>query len=72
MHDIIFVNKIEWDADHCENSQNVLFWNKLLFVVALNYFLQALIALLHYNKWVILLIFHDIKNSTNHWVLKGP
>ncbi len=72
MHDFIFVNKIEWDADHCENFKNVLFRNKLLFLVALDYFLQALIALFHYNARMILLIFDDIENSTNHWVLEGP
>ena len=70
MHDIIFVNEIEWDADHCENFKNVFFWNKLLFLVAVDYFLQALIALLHYNTWMILLIFDNIENSTNHWVLE--
>ena len=68
MHNIISVNIIEWNADHCENSKNVFFWNKLLFLVALDYFLQALITLLHYNARIILLIFDDIDNSTYHWV----
>jgi hypothetical protein len=72
MNNIIFVNIIEWNADHSENSKNVFFWNKLLLLVALDYFLQALFTLLHYNAWMILLIFDDIDNSTYHWVLEGP
>ena len=72
MHDIIFVNEKEWDANHCENSKNVFFWNKFRFWVTLDNILQALIALLHDNAWKIMLFFDDVNDLTNHWVLKRP
>jgi hypothetical protein len=72
MHDIIFVNEVEWNADHCENSKNVFFWNKFRFWVTLDNILQALFALLHDNAWKIILFFDDVNDLTNHWVLKRP
>jgi hypothetical protein len=72
MHNIIFVNVIEWDADHCENSKNVFFWNQLLFSVTLENVCQTLIAFLHYNAWKIMLIFDDINDLANHRVFKRP
>ena len=72
MHDTTFVNVIEWDTDHCENSKNLFFWNLLLFWVSLDNISQTLIAFLHDNTWKIMLIFDDVYNFANHWVFKSP
>ena len=70
MHNIIFVNVIEWDADHCENSKNEFFWNQLLVSVTLENVCQTLIAFLHDNAWKIILIFDDINDLANYRVFK--
>jgi hypothetical protein len=69
MHDIIFVNKEEWDADHCENSKNLFFWDKLTLFLTVDNIFQALIAFLHDNARKIMLILENFDNLANHWVL---
>ena len=70
MHNTIFVNIIEWDADHCENSENLFFWNQLLFLVSLDNICQTLIAFFHDNAWKTMLIFDDVNDLANHRVFK--
>ena len=72
MYDFIFVNEVEWDANHCENSENIFFWDKLCFCITLDNVLEALIAFFHDNTRKIMLILDDINDFANHWVFKRP
>ena len=72
MHNTIFVNIIEWDADHCENSENLFFWNQLLFLVSLDNICQTLIAFFHDNAWEVMLIFDDVNDFAYHRMFKRP
>jgi hypothetical protein len=66
------VNEVEWDANHCENSENIFFWDKLCFCITLDNVLEALIAFFHDNTRKIMLILDDINDFANHWVFKRP
>jgi hypothetical protein len=68
VHNIIFVNIIEWDTNHGENSENILFWKKLLWILFDNIF-EALITLFHDNAWKIGLIFDYVNYLANHGVI---
>ena len=68
MHYIIFVNMIECDANHCENSNNIIFWKKLLYVFFDNVF-KASVTFFHYYAWKISLIFDNINYLAYHWVV---
>jgi hypothetical protein len=72
MYDTTFVNVIEWDTDHCENSKNLFFWDLLLFWVSLDNISQTLIAFLHDNAWKFMLIFDYINDIAYHRVFKRP
>jgi hypothetical protein len=72
MHDVFFVNEVKWDADHCENSKNIFFWNKFCFGVRLDDALQALIAFIHDNTRKIMLILDYIDDLAYHRVFKRP
>ncbi len=72
MHDIVFVNKEEWDAYHCENSKNIFFGYKLSVCIAVDNILKALIAIFHDNTWKIMVILDYIDDLANHWVFERP
>ena len=72
MNDIVSVNKEEWDADHCKNSKNIFFGDKLSVCIAVDNILKALIAIFHDNTWKIMLILDDVYNFANHRVFKRP
>ena len=48
MYDLLLVNEIQRDADHCKNSKYAVFWQKSFFIVFDNVF-KTLITLFHYN-----------------------
>ena len=58
------------DADHCEDSNNLLFWNKLFFIV-LDDITKTLVALLHNDARKILCVFDKIDYSHNQWVIES-
>jgi hypothetical protein len=68
MNDIIFVNVIDSNAYHCENSYNILLSKKLLWVFFDDTF-ETSIALFHYNAWIICFVFDNVNNLTYHWVI---
>jgi hypothetical protein len=69
MDNSFFVNVEDWDADHCKYSKNILFRNKLRWIlVNIDYVSQVLIVFLHDDAHKIIPIFNDINNMTNHWV----
>jgi hypothetical protein len=73
VHNVSFVNIMQRDAYHCENSNYVIFLKKCKkFLVTLNNILQALIAFFHNYTRKIFFIFDDINEFTNHWVFKRP
>ncbi len=72
MDDFIFVNEVKRDANHCENSKNIFFWEMLCFSLTLDNILEALIAFFHDNAWKIVLILNDVNDFANHWVFKRP
>jgi hypothetical protein len=72
MNDIVSVNKEEWDADHCKNSKNIFFGNKLSVCIAVDNILKALIAILHDNTRKIMLILDNVNDLANHWVFERP
>jgi hypothetical protein len=72
MDNIIFVNEVQWDANHCKNSENIFFWDKLCFCITLDNVLKALIAFFHDNAWKIMLILDNVNNFANQWVFKRP
>ena len=61
----------ERDADHCEDSQNLLLGDKFFFVV-LDDISKALVALFHDDARIILLVFDEIDHYHNHWVVECP
>ena len=71
VHNVSFVNIMQRDAYHCENSNYVIFLKKK-FLVTLNNILQALSAFFHDYTREIIFIFDDINEFTNHWVFKRP
>ena len=70
MYHLLWVNMVERDADHCENSNNTLFWDRIFFIVFDN-ISKTLVALFHDYAWKIILIFDKINNSHDHWVIKS-
>jgi hypothetical protein len=68
MDDIIFVNVKDSHAYHRENSNNILFRQKLLWVFFDDTF-ETSIALFHYNAWKIRFVFDNVNNLANHWVV---
>ena len=70
MDDVAFVDVIQRDAYHCENTNNILFRQKFLF--ALDNILQTLIAFFHDNARKIVLIFDDVDDFTYHGVFERP
>ncbi len=70
MDNIAFVDVIQRDAYHCENTNNIWFGKK--FLVALDNILQALIAFFHDNAGKIVLIFDYVDDFTYHGVFKRP
>ncbi len=70
VHNVAFVNIMQRDAYHCENSNYVIFLKK--FLVTLNNILQALIAFFHDYTRKIIFVFDDINEFTNHWMFKRP
>ena len=72
MNDIIFVNEIERNADHCKNSKNIFFGYKLSACIAVDNILKALIAIFHDNTRKIMLILDNVNDLANHWVFERP
>ncbi len=58
------------DADHCEDSNNLHFWDKLFFKV-LDDISKTLVALFHNDTRKILLVFDKIDYSHNQWVIES-
>lgn len=65
MHNMILVNVIDCNGNHCENSDDK---PKTLFLLIVNNILQTLIAFCHNYARIILLVFDNIYNFTNQWV----
>ena len=71
MHYFLRVNIVQRDADHCENSKDILFWQKLSFVlIGFDNFGKTLAALFHYNAWKVIFVFDNINDIYNHWVFE--
>lgn len=65
---IIFVDVMQRDANHRENSDNIFFRQKLLGIV-FNYILETLIAFFHNNARLTLFIFYYIHYPGDHRVI---
>ena len=59
MNHFLRVNMKQRDADHCENSKYLLFWDKFFFKV-LDEIFKTLVALFHYYTWKIIRILDNI------------
>jgi low temperature requirement protein LtrA len=70
MYYLLLVDIVERDADHCEDSNNALFWDKI-FLIAIDDISKTLVAFFHYNAWKIILIFDKIYDFHDHWVIKS-
>jgi hypothetical protein len=68
MNHLFLVHLEKRDAYHSENSKNLLFWDKVFFIV-LNDIAKTIVAFFHNNPRKIILIFHNIYNLHNHWVI---
>jgi len=68
VHNVIFVNEIHCHANHCENSKDVVFWKKLLWIFFDDFF-ETLIALFHDDARKVRFVFDNINNLTNQWVI---
>jgi plasmid maintenance system killer protein len=69
MHQVFLVNMVKRDADHCQNSKDLLLWEKLLFE-ALDYISKTLVALFHNDAWKVIFIFDKINDAHNHRVIE--
>ena len=71
MDHLLRMYMVQRDADHGENSKNALFWNQLfLFFKVLDYVSKTLVALFHDKAWIVVMIFDEIYDSHNHWVIE--
>ena len=70
MYYLLLVNMVKRDADHCDNSNNAVFWDKI-FLIVIDDISKTLVALFHYNAWKIILIFDKIYDSHDHRVIKS-
>ena len=64
----IFLNVIKSHAYHCENTKNILFWQKLLWVFFYDTF-KTFIALFHYYAREVCFVFNNVNYLTNEWVI---
>jgi len=62
------MNVIQRDADHSENSYNILFWDQLGGIL-FNNISNALFALFHYETREVVFIFHNIFDLDNQGVI---
>jgi hypothetical protein len=62
MYHFLRVNIVQRNADHCDNSQDIFFWNELFFVI-LDYIRKTLVALFHYNTRMVSFIFDQVDYS---------
>ncbi len=67
MNYFLWVNMVNTNADHCENSENLFFWNKLFFID--NDIFDTLIALFNYNTRLIFIL-DKVYYSQNKRVIK--
>jgi hypothetical protein len=71
VHNIIFVNEKEWDANHSEYPKNVFFfWDELCLLITLNNTLEALITFFGDNARKFVLIFDYVNQIANHRVFQ--
>ena len=70
MNHLLLVNMVEGDADHCEDSNNTLLWDKI-FSIVFDKISKTLVVFFHYNARKIILIFDKINDSYDHWVTKS-
>jgi hypothetical protein len=68
--DIAFVDVIQRDAYHSENTNYIFFWKK--FLGCIDNILKTLIAFFHNNAREIIFIFDNVNEFANHWMLKRP
>jgi len=64
------VNEAQWYADHGEDSKDMFFWDLLGFVF-LDDICQALVALFHNYARKFVIIFDNIFDLDNHWVIES-
>ena len=60
---------VQRDADHCQNSKDLLLKEKLLFE-ALDNISKTLVAFFHYDAGKVIFIFDKINDAHNHRVIK--
>ena len=70
MYYLLLVNMVKRDADHCDDSNNAVFWDKI-FLIVIDDISKTLVALFHDYAWKIILIFDKIYDSHDHWVIKS-
>jgi hypothetical protein len=70
MHHLLLMNMKQTDADHCENSDNLFFWDEL-FLKVLDNITKTLVALFHNDARKILLVFDKINYSHYKWVIES-
>jgi hypothetical protein len=70
MHNVFGVNMEQRNADHCENSKNMLFRNEL-FLIALDNVCKTLAALFHNDVWKVMIIFDNIYYALNHGMIES-
>ena len=62
MYHFLRVNIVQRNADHCDNSQDIFFWNELFFVI-LDYIRKTLVALFHNYARMVSFVFDKINHS---------
>jgi hypothetical protein len=71
MYHLFLVDMKQRNANHSENSKNLLLWDELFFMF-LDDIAKTLVALFHNDARIILLVFHKIDHSHDQWVIYSP